>query len=174
MGTISLLCSCYIMLLLHILRENQCCTKCCQIKLHHSFITNNYHTWWLSSRTPSEGRQLSRRLWYHTCCHTAQTGTPSIHSVKHRAVHQVATSLGICSEKWIANIQQYSHISPPLSTARYSFTKCYELNGNNRTSKWWQRGFEPGLLRLRWESRHSTAGANKQLTILDAPLHGAQ
>ena len=53
----------------------------------------------------------------------------------------------------------YSLTFPPLSIARYSFIqlsrlKRREVKENAQTSKRYQRGFEPGLSRLR--VRHST------------------
>ena len=54
----------------------------------------------------------------------------------------------------------YSLTFPPLSIARYSFIQLSEhgrreVKENAQTSKRYQRGFEPGLSRLR--VRHSTA-----------------
>ena len=54
----------------------------------------------------------------------------------------------------------YSLTFPPLSIARYSFIQLSrlrhrEMKENAQTSKRYQRGFEPGLSRLR--VRHSTA-----------------
>ena len=53
----------------------------------------------------------------------------------------------------------YSLTFPPLSIARYSFIQLsrlrrHEVKENAQTSKRYQRGFEPGLSRLR--VRHST------------------
>ena len=53
----------------------------------------------------------------------------------------------------------YSLTFPPLSIARYSFIQLSrlrrrEVKENAQTSKRYQRGFEPGLSRLR--VRHST------------------
>ena len=54
----------------------------------------------------------------------------------------------------------YSLTCPPLSIARYSFIQLSrprrrEVKENAQTSKRYERGFEPGLSRLR--VRHSTA-----------------
>ena len=77
-----------------------------------------------------------------------------------RPVHSNTNSASLGS---ILAMQQlridYSLTFPPLSIARYSFIQLSrlrrrEVNENAQTSKRKQRGFEPGLSRLR--VRHST------------------
>ena len=69
-----------------------------------------------------------------------------------------STSLGsILAMQQLSN--EYSLTCPPLSIARYSFIQLSQLGRreekeNAQTSKRYQRGFEPGLCRLR--VRHST------------------
>ena len=66
----------------------------------------------------------------------------------------------------------YSLTFPPLSIARYSFKQLSrlrrrEVKENAQTSKRYQRGFEPGLSRLR--VRHSTTEPPRSTTT---KLHG--
>ena len=61
----------------------------------------------------------------------------------------------------------YSLTFPPLSIARYSFIQLSrlrrrEVKENAQTSKRYQRGFEPGLSRLR--VRHSTTEPHRSLS----------
>ena len=63
----------------------------------------------------------------------------------------------------------YSLTFPPLSIARYSFIqlsrlRCREVKENAQTSKRYQRGFEPGLSRLR--VRHSTTEPPRKLGLV--------
>ena len=77
-----------------------------------------------------------------------------------RPVHSDTNSTSLGSIQPYCNYKYYSLTFPLLSIARYSFIQLNELGHcgeieNAQASKRWQKGFEPGISRLR--VRHSTA-----------------
>ena len=66
----------------------------------------------------------------------------------------------------------YSLTRPPLSITRYSFIQLSQLGRreekeNAQTSKRYQRGFEPGLSRMR--DRHSTTELQRMTQVICNP-----
>ena len=105
---------------------------------------------------------VKKKVWFYIALYPVHwTAQSALHfSSPGRPVHSDTNS---ASPGSILAMQQlrndYSLTFPPLSIARYSFIQLSrlrrrEVKENAQTSKRYQRGFEPGLSRLR--VRHST------------------
>ena len=120
-----------------------------------------YKIWFLCCRH-TVWKKKKKKVWFYIALYPVRwTAQSALHSPPLADLFiptPFSASLGsILAMQQLRN--DYSLTFPPLSIARYSFIQLSrlrrrEMKENAQTSKRYQRGFEPGLSRLR--VRHST------------------